>query len=106
MFDRSGIPLWVHVMLGVASGCVIAGVVLYSLFLWHMRVQLDDAARAVSRTVLQSPGVSTRPHVPVPVARGVGASAQSVQTCPVGHTPGLLNGVPVCVSSGGRVVER
>lgn len=103
MMDRSGVPLWVHVMMGVAFGGVIAGVVLYALWTFHMRAQLAEAASQLSQlsraVTVPAPRVvpAQRPAAAPPVVKHVEGD------CAPGEVVGVLNGQRVCVSPTGRV---
>jgi hypothetical protein len=85
---HDGIPLWVHVALGVAVGLVAGGVLLYWLWAWH-----TSSAVVRERPTLRAPAV-------VP-----SAPAKTGSPCPPSYALGVLNGVTVCVSATGQVVE-
>ncbi len=104
MFERDdGIPLWVHVALGVAVGVIAGGVVLYFLWLWHTTASLERASREWQRA-MQGAMVKERP-VARPPAVTASAPPRVMPVCPPPYALGVLNGVTVCVSPSGQVVE-
>ena len=104
MVERNdGIPLWVHVALGVAVGLVAGGVLLYWLWMWHTAASLERAARDWQRGASGTP-VRERPMVRTPVV-APSAPARAASPCPPSYALGVLNGVTVCVSTTGQVVE-
>jgi hypothetical protein len=100
---HDGIPLWVHVALGVAVGLVAGGVLLYWLWAWHTTVSLERAARDWQRAS-SSAVVRERPTLRAP-AVVPSAPAKTGSPCPPSYALGVLNGVTVCVSATGQVVE-
>lgn len=101
--ENRGAPLWAHVAGGVAVGGIVAGVVLYALWLWHARVVMEQVSREWQRStaaVLRE-GASVR----VPPPRVPAAASSPAQSCPRGYARGVLNDVAVCVSPTGQVVD-
>lgn len=104
MVERhDGIPLWVHVALGVAVGLVAGGVLLYWLWMWHTTASLERAARDWQRAA-SGTRVLERPTVRAPVV-APSVPARGASPCPASYALGVLNGVTVCVSTTGQVVE-
>lgn len=104
MFEQErNAPLWMHVAGGVAVGMIVAGVVLYSLWLWQTHVAMERAARELQRTLAASvvkERVVVRP--PTVIASTPGRAAAP---CPAGYALGVLNGAAVCVSPTGQVID-
>ncbi len=113
MFERrSETPLWVEVAIGVSIGGVVAGVILYALLEMYWRVSMNAMLRDISsKRPLPSINWNMAPSQPQssfqapptqPIQRP--AAVDRTIACPNGYTVGSLNGQPVCVSPGGRVV--
>lgn len=104
MFEQErNAPLWMHVAGGVAVGMIVAGVVLYSLWLWHTSFAMERAARELQRT-LAAPVVRERVVVRPPSVIS-STPTRTAAPCPTGYAIGVLNGAAVCVSPTGQVID-
>lgn len=101
MHERS-IWLPLQIAAGVALGIVVGGVVLHQLWLYQMRMAVDEGIRAFQSAVPTQKGV-VRSGPVVPVSRREQSAADA---CGLHEVRGDVNGQPVCVDRASGLSRR